>query len=127
MITSGYCPARFGVLAELTPRAPWHIVHFSSASEPPRPADSLLPMRISGRRTTLVPGLPATTSPLPHEPGTPAARQIASHSPLAVKSEWAEGSQTNPISIETIVTATRAMTLLRITGLPFGPRAPTFP
>src|SRR6476619_1475064 len=104
MITSGYCPARLGALAALTPRAPWHMVQFSRARAAPRPAASLAPARaISGSSTTLVPGLRLTTSPPPHDAGTPAARQIASHKPLAVKSEWTDGRHAKPNSSDTPV------------------------
>src|SRR5688572_12455563 len=111
-MTSAYWPARLGVLAALTPRAPWHIEHCCVASVPPRPTDSALPARAIARvsTTSVVRGPAFTSLPSLHADGTPAARQMASHRPLAVKSACTEGSQTKPTIREATVSATRAAT-----------------
>ena len=89
-MTSGYWPARLGELPSLRPCAPWHMLHCWTAMVPPRPAASPAPARpMAGVITTLVmraSGLGHSFSRVVHSLGTPAARQMLSHRPLALKS-----------------------------------------
>jgi hypothetical protein len=70
---------------------------------------------ISGTSTTLVEITGAFWSLLSsHELGTPAARQMLSHKPWARKSACADGRRPKPISIEAIVKAVSAATLIHV-------------
>src|SRR3954451_5323277 len=116
MTTSGYCPARFGELPALMPCAPWHMLQCWTAIVAPRPRASPPPARvISLVSTTLVVPLLAFGHVLVelHPLGTPAARQMLSHMPLAVKSLCTEGSQTNPTSRAATVSPPKARMLQR--------------
>src|SRR4029077_21018892 len=116
MTTSGYCPARFGELPSLMPCAPWHMMHCWTAMVAPRPTASPAPERaISLVSTTLVEPLLAFGHVLVglHSLGTPAARQILSHMPLAVKSPCTDGNQTKPTSKAATVSPERPRTLQR--------------
>src|SRR6185436_12599735 len=116
MTTSGYCPARFGELPSLMPCAPWHMLHCWTAMVAPRPRASPLPERaISLVSTTLVVPLLAFGHVLAelHSLGTPAARQMLSHMPLAVKSPCTDGNQTKLMSRPATVSPPRPRTLQR--------------
>src|SRR6266550_1710512 len=116
MTTSGYCPPRFGELPSLMPSAPWHMLHCWIAMVAPRPMASPAPERfISLVSTTLVVPLLAFGHVLVelHSLGTPAARQMLSQMPLAVKSPCTDGSQTKPTSRAATVSPLKPRTLQR--------------
>src|SRR3954469_20778929 len=99
-----YCPARFGVCDELTPRSPWHMVQ-RSASVAPRPtpppdAGSSSVVGVMTTSDTFTAEVTGALAPSYHERGTPAALHIEFNRPLNRASSWAEGSQTKPTKIE---------------------------
>src|SRR3982751_6569864 len=99
MTTSGYCPARFGMPLSLIPCAPWHMLHCWIAIVAPRPLASADPERaMACVSTTLVVRRPAFDELVGarHSLATPAALQMPSQTPLAVKSPCTDGSQTKP-------------------------------
>src|SRR6187455_136944 len=126
MTTSGYCPARFGELPSLMPCAPWHMLHCWTAMVAPRPRASPAPERVISlvSTTLVVPLLDFGQLPVElHSLGTPAARQILSHMPFAVKSPCTDGSQTKPTSRAVTVSPPKPKTLQRNQRLPHAYRA----